>query len=264
MISYDVTIDDYHASDHVSASKLSTYERQGPWAYWMRHVRHDRPAPSSEAFDVGRAFEAALCGEPIHEFPPVDIPRTGKGSRTGMSAWRASVQMGGHIPLDDSYAPFFEHGVAHVLANRVARRLIESSRAQPTIRMEWPGLPGVQSRPDWYDDFANVAPDLKTTADLAAFDSQIWRYRYHRQAAMVDVCLGESCAHPLIVVEKAWPYRCEVVWLPDELVNYGAAETREALERLRRHYESGEWPQVVTEERTARVPHEKMIGETAE
>lgn len=258
MIIPDLPLDEYHAAPHVSASKVSTFLRSGPRAYWLRHVRGERSAPTSEAFAVGQAFEDAVCGRPSHVLPPEGMKFTTKAGKEWKAEQTATV-----IPA--SCAGLFEHGVQHVRDNRTAAALIDASQEQATARTEWPGTPGVQTRPDWLSltgcpesDWAPVAPDLKTVASLGMFERQVREFGYHRQAAMVDLCLRdegvEGVRHPLIVVEKAFPYRCVVTWLSPAYVAIGDADVCGALGALAEHYESDEWPTVTSDETTLEPP----------
>lgn len=276
----DISIEDYHAAPDVSASKLTTYRELGARGYWLRHVHASKPQARKTCFDVGNAFEDALRGaEPLWlPEPPADLKRAKNGalSTAEAKAWKAErdawvdeQRAAGHVVLDPSEVDreLFTYGIQHLRENRTAMALIEASQEQQTIRAPMPGtgqsgaVPGIQARPDWLSltgcaesDWAPVAPDLKTTTNFAEFYREVRRRGYHRQAGMVDLCLIADdvvgVRHPLIVVEKTFPYRCQVMWLGAGHLRDGAYECRQSLAQLAEHYEADEWPTVTEDEIT--------------
>ncbi len=255
----DIPIDEYHASRFVSASKQRTFTQRGPRGYWLEYIYDGgRRSEPTDAMKVGQCFEDAVCGKPTHVLVPEGMKLTTKEGR----AWKAEQTA---TVIGSQFRGLFERGVEHVRENRTARALIEASEEQVTVRRDWRGIPGLQARPDWLclggcdaSDWAPCAPDLKTTVSLNGFGRSVLDYAYHVQAATVATCLRDDdvtdVRHPLIVVEKASPYRCQVMWLDTEYVAIGARRMAETLARMAEHYESGEWPAVTEDETTLEAP----------
>ena len=57
-----IGIEDYHASERISSSKLRTFMALGPRAYYLRHVLKSNVLKPSKPMIVGQAFEDAICG----------------------------------------------------------------------------------------------------------------------------------------------------------------------------------------------------------
>lgn len=267
-IIHGIDIDEYHAAPFVSSSKLRTFDRKGPRGFWLEYLYGTRnTAPRTDAMAVGQCFEDAVCGKPTHILVPEGMKLTTKAGKE----WKAEQTL---TVLGSQYAGLFDHGVRHVRENHTARDLIEASDEQVTLRREWDGIPGLQARPDWLcvggceaSGWQPVAPDLKTTISLNSFGRSVVDYAYHVQAALVATCLQGAdvtgSVHPLIVVEKASPYRCQVFWLSPEYVQLGAQRAYATLSRLAEHYESGEWPQTTEDSTTLEPPAWMTEGKAA-
>ena len=126
-----------------------------------------------------------------------------------------------------------------------AMELIEGAFEQPTMYADFDGLPGLQARPDWGRHQA-ASPDLKTTGNLDKFSRSVVDFGYHLQAGIVRMCVQghRACLRlttSLIVVERDWPYRCQVMRPSDEYVELGVAEATKHLNRMADCFASGEW-----------------------
>ncbi len=96
------------------------------------------------------------------------------------------------------------------------------------------------------------AADVKTTGKLGLADFREWKrkfvsYGYHRQgpfyqAVMKDVLGAFPERFFFIIVSKEAPYACAVVIPDDEANERGWFEVAEALDRLRKCYETNTWP----------------------
>jgi hypothetical protein len=74
----DIPIDQYHASDALSKSKLSDLAECGPEYYHGRHVAKTIPSEETEALRLGRIFDGYIDDEKRErarwaEFPPSDL-----------------------------------------------------------------------------------------------------------------------------------------------------------------------------------------------
>lgn len=259
-----VPIEDYHAAPYVSGSKLQTFVDRGARGYWMRYLSGAVTERSREWGEVGHAFEDALRGkEPLYlEETPDDLRSADGGMRSKAArtwvaeqqAWAEQKRSEGFAVLDPKWREMMRFGVENLRDNPTARSLMEACAEQVTIRAEYPGLPGVQSRPDWFalsgPYGGPIAPDLKTVSSLRAFRSQVYRLGYHRTAAICDLTCTSlhvpvgDVSHPRIVVEKEPPYRCCVFWLRDEYMRVAHEEAARYLGELAYCYESGIWPAI--------------------
>ena len=269
----EITIDDYHASDLISNSKLKTLDEFGPFGYHARHLVASAPKRErSSAMAMGQAFEdfvqldASAFAAKWSELPAIegkaDDEMIAAALALGLTFTRrhdaktvhlaALKARGVGVLAREDFIAIERMGEAFA-RNADAQAVVRGLQTQATLRDDLGGLdiiPGLQSRPDWYGP--GGAPDLKTTGKFTTFDREILSLGYHRQAAMVDVIAGPH-DHPLIAVESAWPYRCQVVDLPKALVDDGREWIARQLDVLRECYTRDEWPLCVTR-RSASVP----------
>lgn len=276
-----IPIDEYHASDFVSNSKLQAFDALGAAGYHGRYISRTAPQPTSEAFRIGQAAEDAIRGFPLPPMvpelmadpapaakpfssrrkickawstanpgvappelmaDPVPEPTAWNGNRTVCKAW-AAANPHAITATDHALLGKLRDAVAN---NTTAASMIEAGEPQVTLRAEWAGLPGIQARPDWLlRGLSDINLDLKTCDSLPAFHRSIDRYGYAKQAGLVDLLGSEnglSLTHYLLAVEKTYPYRSQLVPLSRSAVASGRAWAEDYLDRLAAHYEADSWP----------------------
>lgn len=88
--------------------------------------------------------------------------------------------------------------------------------------------------------------DLKTCADLEAFERSIARYGYHRQAAHYQdgwaTLTGEILEPWIVAVEKAKPHCVKSAPLHEEALERGTERRSDAMRKIAACHESGCWP----------------------
>lgn len=88
--------------------------------------------------------------------------------------------------------------------------------------------------------------DLKTCADLQAFERSIARYGYHRQMAHYQdgwaTLTGEILEPWIVAVEKSKPFCVKSAPLHEETLERGYERRRNALRLIADCHESGSWP----------------------
>jgi len=232
----NISIGDYHASERVSSSKLKTFMDLGPYAYYVRHVLRNNELKQSDIMRLGQAFEDKVCGRKTFHVAEFD-GRT-KAGKAEKAAHQDAIAEG-LIWVSASHSEFMDRGHKHLVQNRAAMKLINSCSEQPTLYAPWRGLAGIQARPDW-GNADGVFPDLKTTSTLEAFARNLPRSHYHLQAAIVRMCARhqgiKDTRHPLIVVEREWPYRCQVMELHEDYLEIGESIVERELTRMSECY----------------------------
>ncbi len=241
--------DDYHLAPQVSNSKLSTYLRRGAHAYEAMYVSRSYVRKPTAAMRKGSDFEDAVCGR-------AEVAVVPEGMKLSTKAGIAfKEENAGKLIVGAADAGLFTKGVDNVRALMDEKGFLTGAVEQPTFRADYPGLPGIQARPDWFVPSTGVAPDLKTTDRLDRFHFAIEDYLYFMQAAFVRRSSGISdLRHPLVVLEKKYPYPCEVFWLTDAYVRDGLDLMDRALEKLASHYKSGVWPLIERNEVSVSPP----------
>lgn len=244
MITYNEDIEQYHQNPAVSHSKLRDFADKGPRYYFLRHVLQQIPAPDSDAFRVGRAFEDYLLNRPAFDSSVTVRPEGIDGRTKEGKAWLAS-----HTGLVITDADFqgFKHMAAAVAEHSTASGMIAASKQQPTIRGELFGVP-CQARPDMVNIEGRYTLDLKTTITLddLATGRGIARYGYHHQAAMADLMLEQEgltgFTHYLLAVEKAMPNRALVLELSPAFIAKGRQWVELRLREMGDHRAADFWP----------------------
>lgn len=258
MISTDISIADYHASEFVSNSKIAVFARQGALAYYDRYVSRTEPAPApSAAMVFGQAFEDLVqtpdLWPDLYTVKPAVLKMTTKEGK----AWRDAQT---RVVIDqDDHDAMVRMGEA-IAQNRSARELTCAAQTQATVRGAFPGLPGLQARPDWYSaggsavsEWRPYVADLKTTSRFEALASGrgVYDYRYHVQAAIACHLLAEECGHRptayLIACETVAPYRCQVIEMSQSWIQLGWRTANRDLAALGECYRTGVWPRVERE-----------------
>lgn len=281
MITHDLSIEAYHQSKRVSTSKLKTLAGKGARAYYIAHEQSAWTEADTQAYLAGRAIEDALQRPAEFRAKYIARPQGMKFTTTEGKAWRAAQEALG-LEILDSQDGRASVALLETLEHcPTSQALMAAAEQQPTIVHEqverWGALPGLQSRPDWMcadgcaeSEWLPFTLDLKTTATLDMLSNwrTITRFGYHKQAAMMRLCLelegvDVSCwRHLLLGAEKSFPYRWRVFELPLALVLDGYRWCVEQLDVLADHYATGEWPLVASEIVTVDVP--PWVGMTAE
>jgi hypothetical protein len=226
--------------------------------------RTSQRTPPSEALVFGQAFEDLVYGLPIHDRYAVKPEGMSFATKDG-KAWKADAEASGKpiISRDDYDAMVAMRD--SLRENGTAMRMIEMCCKQTTFRCDYPGTPGLQSRPDWDSTegcldsgYQPFTLDLKSTISLAKLTSGrgVHEHGYHAQAAIAaETIARHGLARPasfLLAVEKSAPYRSQVIEVTDEWIQLGWGWCERQLERLAGHYASGDWPR--TDREVVRLP----------
>jgi hypothetical protein len=258
MKTYDLTtpLDAYHASDRLSASKLKTFEQCGAHGFYAKHVaRTSPPEPDKEALIFGQVFEDIAQGRGFDSTRYVVKDRDFRSAAD--KKWRDDHLAAGRSIITQSDLDSIMAMRSALEENATAIEMVRACVQQATLRMDFAGTPGLQSRPDYLSVEGCLATayepftlDLKSARSLSEITSGrgVISYRYDAQAAIARECWGVwGSRHYLLVCEKSLPFRCQVVEMPTAWLDQGWRWTERQLTRLAKHYESGLWPRVEKE-----------------
>lgn len=282
------SIEDYHAADCVSHSRLEIFRDpdRGPARYKGTYIdRTIPPFAGSTVTDFGSAVDALVLekrrifvahpatyqgpASQKKDAPLIDKPWNWNANTC--NDWAAAQPKGMLILSPDATkpdsAPNVEACAAAVASNGVAAALLSAGEPQLSFRYDF-GRFKVQVRPDWWNKEGVTLPDgtrlpsylvdLKTTEDAAQFERNRRTLGYDRQAAlyseMVRMVLAdvggvsEEEVPPIpfffIVVYKEVPVQCVVTVLEKQDLADAIEQVHDDLRRLKRCYETGEWPGV--------------------
>lgn len=156
-----------------------------------------------------------------------------------------------------------------VRQNETAAILLAQGQPEASWRTE--GLLALQCRTDWFNaegcaltDGRPYIVDIKTTEslsgeDFGSFERTVFKYGYHRQAGFYLPLVTEITGGPVfdfffLAVEKVEPFGVAVYRMTDAACALGQDETLDDLRRLKRCYETQEWPNIDSTVRELGVP----------
>lgn len=128
--------------------------------------------------------------------------------------------------------------------DKFAHELIEQGQAEVSLFAERDGRL-FKCRPDWVGD--DYLVDIKTTQDanIEEFSKEIYKRRYHVQAALyMRICETLGIAKErfyFIAIQKSNPPRINVRQLHESALDIGACELDDDLELLAECEKSGNW-----------------------
>lgn len=236
---YDITNDEYHASEGVSRSQL-TLIKKSPYLYWYYYINPEKhKAKEKEAWIFGKLLNTLLI-EP-HKF--------------------------------DDY--FIEAGNRKIITPKqleMAKKMINESQEHPLIPSVLSGASFEQSiywedkesgllikaRPDIWNHEINIVCDIKTSCKTNAEDFMrtVEEYDYHMQAAMqLDGIYEVTGKMPrmfaCLVFPKSEPYFPFFAAFDNSVIEHGREVYKDALKYLKIRLEKNDW----LEERTKLRPY---------
>ena len=241
--------EEYHLWRETSCSQLKELRRSS-LAFYLRHVLREAPPKSGDALSYGSLLHLwAELTDTVFWERAVVAPETVCTAAGAIGAkgkeWIKTLDPLA-IPVSIADAAKLRPQTRQILANKAARELLESTVDREfNIRWEWDGHK-VRCRVDGAT--SDCFYDLKTTRDenpLATFASSVWEFGYHLQAAMYGsaaVAAGWP-EHRMVFIATStvWPYRCECVVLPHDLMEVGRQECLALLNELQQRLEWDCW-----------------------
>ena len=244
----NISMEEYHERDAISSTMQNLYRSEGPVVYEATYVTREIVQEDRDHFRLGTAVHRMIAGEPVGTLIPREV-LSRSGSKAG-AAWKEfSTDHAGELLLKASELAAAQTIVESVLANSMARRLLEASDlAEKSIF--WRDAETGLERRIRPDDLAGGAIlDLKTTRlrnpDPYRFGKAAYDLGYHRQAATyregVQAYLGEEMNCLYVIVSKLAPHCVYVAgWEPDD-IDLGRRQVRRVLGRLADHYDRHDW-----------------------
>jgi hypothetical protein len=233
----------------VSASQLKELAKS-PVAFYDRVIARTAPPISGAALEYGTLLHLwAELGESkfwsIAQTYPADcLTATGLIGKDA-KAWAASQPADAVLVTPSDHAQLWQQ-TRQILENKAARKLLEESiDAEFNVRFKWAGV-ACRSRIDgatercWYD--------LKTTKEANPLRSA-WRavdtFLYDIQAAFYQEAATQCCVPDtnlqFIFTSTVYPYRCDVLYLPQEVLMRGRRRCLRLLAEYQTRKEWGQW-----------------------
>ncbi len=268
------TIDQYHANQASSSSKITAFIDRGASYFAGRFVTRTIPAPApTEALIDGNVFDCMVTEDArTYASRYVIKPEGVSLGTTQGKLWRSMMGLdvegcakvivphAKHDNFLNMRSALYEHPIASLILDAPN----QVKQATFRIRSEKYGQ-DLQVRPDFasttplpFSDGLAWSANLKTTADLNDwFDvddpegprscAPIYGWDYHRQASLDQFVLFQhpefkQTMHFLVVVEKQIPHRVAVVQMTDDYLEAGFQVVDMNLRRIGECYRTGHWP----------------------
>lgn len=245
---YNISNDEYHASEGVSRSALWTF-KELPQKYWYQYLSGDYERPKeSDAYLIGNMVHTLLLEPELFNKEYYVMTNLDKRTKSGKELYAEFLEIAGDRKIVNSdqmeqaqsmdFSLKREDLVRDVLAGAVFEKSIYW-RDQETGIM-------CKCRPDIWND--PLCGDLKTTDDASprGFQLSAVKYGYFLQAAMLYEGL-KSIGMPFekflfICAEKKKPYPVGMYLLDDEALQYGLDLFHSLLRRFAVCQINNEWP----------------------
>ena len=257
-------MEEYQARPEISKHDLDDFERAPSYYKYFK----ENPKAEREEMGLGSLTHLILLEpEKLDELCivlPPDPPRRPTSKQLAMEVekrtdaakksiefweeWRAKAEGKTIVKAESLEVVRAMH--ASVMGSRSTRMLIESAGLREAS-LFW-NQDGIECRmrPDILAD-EGIIIDPKTTSDArrAQFMAEIYRQRYHNQAAFYrEGSLANDYnfkAFIFLPIETKPPYLCTYYKASDVMLDWGKIENTRSLMRLKRCQETGEWPGLI-------------------
>jgi hypothetical protein len=269
---FDLTNEQYHASEGISRSKLWTF-KQLPHKFWHQYMSGEYERPKeSKAFYMGslvhtlvlepHLFDTEYCLKPQLEKMPPEVRKKDVGAEMfeQVKAARAAIAVRNTAIAEEFQANLTAKSLVSeddlaianamrnaVMANNTAVDLLTGAKIEKSIywKHEPTGLI-CKTRPDIWN--GRIVADLKTCNDAGYRGFQLAAYKdgYFLQAAMMYEGL-KSIGEPFhnfvyVCVEKTSPYSVALYMLDDDALQFGIDMFHSLMERIAQCFEKNVWP----------------------
>lgn len=235
--------DIYHGGQEISNSALSAACRS--LAHYQAYLQNGSGIGEKTALD-GNIIHTSIL-EPTELWKRYAIgPTVDKRTKAGKEEWLAFQEVNeGKEVITAEQGEMATSVLNNVTGDDAVLELLEHGKPEASIF--WndaeSGL-DCRCRPDWLG--IDTIIDVKSTDDARQFAKSVMQYGYHRQqsfymegAGALDLGIERFL---FLVVEKKPPFGFMIYELDLDLVEYGWAQWRSALNAIAQAKFSGEWP----------------------
>ena len=203
-----IPIEEYHRHSSVSKSQLDQFAKSP--AHYLASLT--TPRKETDAMKIGSLFHTMVLEPEKSNF--VVGPDVNKNTKE-WKAFKADAEASGQTIIDHATLEMLNGMVASVRAHPAASALLSGPGIAEGSAFWIDEQSGelCRCRPDKYRQDLGILVDLKTTEDAspAGFARSIWKYGYHRQAAMytdgVESAMGDTIkGFVFVCVEKSAPF----------------------------------------------------------
>lgn len=251
---YDITNEQYHASEGISRSKLMLLDKS-PYHFWYETLSGlSEKQESTPAMNIGSAFHTMLLEPAKFQIEFAIAPKVDRRTKLGKEEWELfNENSKGKIILTDDQFSKVSKMVELVSKHEIVTTLLDEAVYEQSIF--WTDAEtGLQfkTRPDIWS--SKMVVDLKTTADasLYSFARSALNYGYYLQAGMAyEACKAIGKPFEMFVIlacEKEAPHVPAVYIMKDEALQFGIDQFTNYKKRLKECFDSNKWEGYLVQE----------------
>ena len=246
---FDMTNEEYHRRDGFSRSDLMTF-KESPRKL-LHSIENDDLVAETLPQKIGSALHTLILEPDSFDINYIVIPKVAKNTKAGKKLWADTEAIRGTRTIlnQKEYDQIAE--IKHSLESQfILKDLIRGATYEQSIFwVDEETQLLCKARPDiWHPHFV---ADLKSTVSVGfrQFNSSFWKYGYYMQCAMIREAIlkvrgVEINDFVMIAFEKKKPY-CAIPYIVDkEAIDFGEADFKLQLKRIKQCQQSQEWPAV--------------------
>jgi exodeoxyribonuclease VIII len=251
---YDITNEQYHASEGLSRSKLMLLDKS-PYHFWYETMSGFAvKSEATPAMNIGSAFHTLLLEPAKFQMEFAVAPSIDRRTKAGKEEWEAFTQEseGKIILTSDQFAKVGKMADL-VSKHEIVTTLLDDAVFEQSIYWtdEETGLQ-FKTRPDIWSP--KMVVDLKTTnnANLYSFSRSALDYGYYLQAGMAfEACRAIGKPFEMFVIlacEKEEPHVPAVYIMKDDALKFGVEQFNTYKRRLKQCLDSNKWEGYLVQE----------------
>lgn len=261
-IYYNLSFEDYLKKPGLSNSILSELNKSpAHFKYFMEH-----PRKPSEAQEFGTLVHTAILEPQELENRYVKSPFTGENKldlrKTAHKKTKADfiAKIGDKKIIEPA-----DYEALMIIRDNVEKHsmllaLLDQGKNEVSFQWDHNGI-YMKGRTDKICGHLPAIADIKTTANaqFAPFQSSIFKFGYHRQAANYIDGLShfqyDIKDYFIIAVENEPPYNIQVFQMPQEIIDLGRKELDALIDKYKKCCLDNEWPGYSNEVQICGVPN---------
>ena len=251
---YDITNEQYHASEGISRSKLMLLDKS-PYHFWyetMSGLADKQEA--TPAMNIGSAFHTMLLEPAKFQMEFAIAPKVDRRTKQGKEDWDLFTQESeGKILLSDDQFSKVSKMVELVSKHEIVTTLLDEAVYEQSIF--WTDKEtGLQfkTRPDIWS--SKMVVDLKTTNNASAYSfmRSALEYGYYLQAGMAhEACKALGKPFDMFVIlacEKEAPHVPAIYIMKDDALQFGINQFTTYKRKLKKCLDENKWEGYLVQE----------------
>ena len=251
---YDITNEQYHASEGISRSKLMLLDKS-PYHFWYETMSGlAEKQESTPAMNIGSAFHTMLLEPAKFQMEFAVAPKVDRRTKQGKEDWEIFVEESqGKILLSDDQFAKVSKMVELVSRHEIVTTLLDEAVYEQSIF--WTDKEtGLQfkTRPDIWS--SKMVVDLKTTNNASAhsFMRSALEYGYYLQAGMAhEACKALGKPFDMFVIlacEKEAPHVPAIYIMKDDALQFGINQFTTYKRKLKKCLDENKWEGYLVQE----------------